>query len=78
MSFIHLKVEITDLSKGENTISSGIYKITNVKNGKIYIGSSSNIERRVTEHKHDLIENKHHSYKMQKDFNVDKNINNLK
>lgn len=77
MNFIHLKAEITDLSKvrGENTISSGIYKITNLKNEKIYIGSSSNIERRFIEHKSDLINNRHHSYKMQNDFNINSNIN---
>ena len=30
----------------------GIYKITNKKNGKCYIGQSNNIERRFTEHKY--------------------------
>lgn len=29
----------------------GIYKITNIKNGKVYIGQSNNIERRWSEHK---------------------------
>lgn len=29
----------------------GIYKITNKENGKIYIGQSNNIERRLKEHK---------------------------
>jgi len=29
----------------------GIYKITNLINGKVYIGQSSNIERRFREHK---------------------------
>lgn len=61
-------MEIIGLSKGEHTISKGIYKITNTKNGKVYIGSSSNIERRFTEHKCELIENKHHSYKNTKRF----------
>lgn len=55
-------------------ISKGIYKITNINNNKVYIGSSSNIERRFSEHKRDLKENKHHSYKMQNDFNLSKNI----
>lgn len=32
-------------------MSIGIYKITNKVNGKIYIGQSSNIERRFNEHK---------------------------
>jgi group I intron endonuclease len=30
----------------------GIYKITNKKNGKVYIGQSANIERRFKEHCH--------------------------
>ena len=55
-------------------ISKGIYKITNINNNKVYIGSSSDIERRFSEHKRDLKENKHHSYKMQNDFNLNKNI----
>lgn len=67
-------MEITDLKKEVNKISKGIYKITNLKSGKVYIGSSSNIERRFSEHKRDLENNKHHSYKMQKDFNKQKNI----
>ena len=29
----------------------GIYKITNKNNGKVYIGQSDNIERRISEHK---------------------------
>lgn len=29
----------------------GIYKIENLINGKIYIGQSNNIERRIMEHK---------------------------
>lgn len=70
-------MEIIGLSKGEHTISKGIYKIANIKNGKVYIGSSSNIERRFTEHKRELIEDKHHSYKMQRDFNIDKNMDNF-
>ena len=29
----------------------GIYKITKIENGKSYIGQSSNIKRRFSEHK---------------------------
>lgn len=36
-------------------MSIGIYKITNKKNGKIYIGQSINIERRWKEHKKNAI-----------------------
>ena len=45
-----------------------------MKNGKVYIGSSLNVERRFAEHKNDLFNNRHHSYKMQNDFNITKNI----
>lgn len=65
---------IIDLKKEVTKISKGIYKITNTKTGKVYVGSSSNIEKRFFEHKRDLENNRHHSYKMQKDFNIKKNI----
>ena len=48
----------------------GIYKITNVKNGKIYIGESLDIEERWNKHKQDLINGTHHFYKLQEDFNA--------
>lgn len=55
-------------------MSSGIYKITNTHNGKVYIGSSSNIQKRFKEHKRALKTHSHHSYKLQKDFNEIENI----
>lgn len=36
---------------GNDNIISGIYKITNLKNGMIYIGQSNNIYKRFREHK---------------------------
>jgi len=48
---------------------SGIYKITNLKNNKIYIGSSININRRIVEHKRKLRKNIHHSPKLQNAYN---------
>jgi len=47
----------------------GIYKVTNKINNKMYIGSSKNITGRWNYHIDDLFENKHHSYKLQKEFN---------
>lgn len=47
----------------------GIYYIKNIKNEKIYIGESEDILRRWKEHKEDLNNNKHHSYKLQNDWN---------
>jgi group I intron endonuclease len=50
-------------------IKSGVYVITNIVNGKIYIGSSVNIKKRWREHKNDLKKNKHHSSSLQKSYN---------
>lgn len=48
----------------------GIYKITNVINGKIYIGSAVNCFRRLfNEHLKDLIKNKHINTHLQRAFN---------
>ena len=47
----------------------GIYKITNSINGKVYIGESLDIERRWDEHKLDLENGTHHSFKLQNDYN---------
>jgi group I intron endonuclease len=38
---------------------AGVYKITNAVNSKIYIGSSIDVERRITQHKTDLRACKH-------------------
>jgi group I intron endonuclease len=47
----------------------GIYKITNKKNGKFYIGSSKHIDRRWWEHKNDLNKNQHTNLKLQHAWN---------
>lgn len=48
---------------------SGIYKITNKNNSKIYVGSSYNIYLRKSKHYSDLNKNKHHSIKLQRAWN---------
>lgn len=48
---------------------SGIYKITNIKNGSVYIGESIDISRRWETHFRDLKNNTHHNYKLQNDCN---------
>lgn len=46
-----------------------IYKIENLKNGKIYIGSTTNYPRRKKRHWDDLRHNKHHSLPLQRSWN---------
>lgn len=48
---------------------SGIYKITNTVNQKIYVGSSINIAKRFNTHKNSLIKNNHHSKTLQRSWN---------
>lgn len=48
---------------------SGIYKITNLINKKIYIGSAVNISQRKSVHFYDLKNNWHSSIKLQRSFN---------
>ena len=46
-----------------------VYKIECVFTGRFYIGSTSDLKRRLYEHFGELKRNKHHSNKMQDDFN---------
>lgn len=48
---------------------SGIYKITNIKNNKKYIGSAINIDNRWYHHKKSLSNGNHHSIKLQRAYN---------
>lgn len=48
---------------------AGIYRIINVQNGRIYIGSTSRFEKRWKEHQVSLIKGKHSNKFLQADFN---------
>ena len=48
---------------------SGIYKITNQLNGKIYVGQSQNVYEREAEHFTALRRKKHPNKEMQRDWN---------
>jgi group I intron endonuclease len=50
-------------------MSSGIYVITNLVNGKFYIGSSNDVSSRWREHKNSLNQNKHHNIHLQRSWN---------
>ena len=46
-------------------VISGIYKIENKQNGKVYIGSSKNIHKRWKQHVSELRSKQHHNYNLQ-------------
>lgn len=48
---------------------SGVYQIKNIVNGKFYFGSSNDINERWSEHKKDLLLNKHNNKHLQKAYN---------
>jgi group I intron endonuclease len=48
----------------------GVYKITNIINGKFYIGSSSNIQKRWTQHKANLNAKEHDNIHLQNAWNL--------
>ena len=48
---------------------SGIYKIENAVNGKIYIGQSCNLKQRINEHKRNLKNNEHQNNHLQLSYN---------
>lgn len=56
-------------------IKSGIYKIINKVNGKYYVGSSVDLERRKRTHFNQLAKNIHKNYNLQKDYNEYGNTN---
>lgn len=50
-------------------MKSGIYRILNALNGRVYVGSSVNIKNRLRRHLIDLEKGIHHSRFMQRDWN---------
>lgn len=48
---------------------SGIYQIRNLINGKIYVGSSINLRKRMKDHFRDLRNNRHANQHLQKAYN---------
>lgn len=51
-------------------MSCGIYQITNTVTGKCYVGSSVDIDGRWSIHRSDLRNNRHHSIKLQRSWNI--------
>lgn len=52
-----------------NNMKSGVYKITNIVNGKFYIGSSFDIKSRTKGHLNDLRADRHCNNHLQRSFN---------
>lgn len=64
-------INLGDL-KRKDFLINGVYMITNIKNGRTYIGSSSSkyfIYNRLINHRRDLKENRHCNIYLQRDFN---------
>jgi group I intron endonuclease len=57
------------MTKESLSHKSGIYKITNTINQKIYVGSAVNLQARFNLHKTNLRANNHHSKKLQNSWN---------
>ena len=55
---------------GDRRKFSGVYKITNIANGKVYIGSSLHIRSRWKEHFNKLCLGKHHSSHLQRAWDL--------
>jgi group I intron endonuclease len=51
-------------------MKSGIYKILNLTNNKIYVGSAVNLERRRKAHLNKLKHNSHPNYHLQNSYNL--------
>jgi group I intron endonuclease len=51
-------------------MTAGVYSIRNKVNNRIYIGSSISIENRYNSHIKDLSNHSHHSWKLQKDWDL--------
>src|SRR5574340_833239 len=50
-------------------MTTGVYEILNRENGKRYIGSALNLNRRIGRHRGDLRRGEHHSQKLQRAWN---------
>lgn len=52
-----------------NSLKSGVYKLTNKTNNRLYIGSAKEFKERWNQHAASLRRNKHHNKYLQADFN---------
>ena len=59
---------IKGFEKRELRKKSGVYKIVNIVNGKIYVGSAVDIAQRFRNHESDLEKGEHHSKYLQRSY----------
>ena len=52
-----------------HSLKSGVYKLTNTTNGRVYIGSAKRFKERGRSHERELIAGKHGNQYLQNDFN---------
>ena len=50
-------------------MSSGIYILKNKINDNVYVGQTLSFDKRLSYHKKDLINDSHHQFNLQKEFN---------
>lgn len=60
---------MNDAEKNLNKNINCIYIINCLVNNNVYIGSSADFQKRLTQHKNELISNKHKNTLLQDDFN---------
>lgn len=63
------KINGKEMRKKKNTKIAGIYKITNLVNGKMYIGESRNCFSRWQSHKRELKKGRHSNTHLQRAWN---------
>lgn len=63
------RVVIKNIPFNKKIILSGVYKIINNINEKVYVGSSKNIRKRCLWHRSRLNSNKHHNKSLQRSWN---------
>lgn len=65
-----IKTNITTMEEKDEKVYNGVYQIFCTATGKSYIGSSSNIDRRIKTHKQHLEKGCHNNRKLQKDYDI--------
>lgn len=65
-----IKTNITTMEEKDEKVYNGVYQIFCTATGKSYVGSSSNIDRRIKTHKQHLEKGCHNNRKLQKDYDI--------